>query len=71
MILTFLNFSDSDFVLSFETKVWEPENGNNKVITPTLYGIGYTDPTMELDFTLSISTPVATEVFPIQNYVRG
>ena len=27
---------DSDFLLSFETEVWELANGNNKIITPTL-----------------------------------
>ena len=35
---------DSDFFLSFETEVWELENGSNKVINPTLdeyaFGIG-------------------------------
>ena len=40
----FFGSEDSDFFLSFETEVWELENGNNKVITPTLsyynYGIG-------------------------------
>ena len=30
-------YGDSDF-LRFETEVWELENGNNKVITPTLSG---------------------------------
>ena len=40
----FFGYQDSDFFLSFETEVWELENSNNKVITPTLsdywYGIG-------------------------------
>ena len=45
MILSYcFGYEDSDFFLSFETEVWELENGNNKVITPTLsyyyYGIG-------------------------------
>ena len=31
-------YADSDSFLSFETEVWELENGDNKVITPTLSG---------------------------------
>ena len=44
MILPYyFGYKDSDFFLSdeFETEVWELENGNNKVINPTL--IGYTE----------------------------
>ena len=37
-------FQDWDFFFSFETEVWELENGDNKVLTTTLkdycYGIG-------------------------------
>ena len=44
MILPYyFDYEDFDFFLSSETEVWELENGENKVITPTLsyhYGIG-------------------------------
>ena len=37
MILPYyFDYEDSDFFLSYETEVWELENGSNKVITPTL-----------------------------------
>ena len=32
----YFSYEDSDFFLSLETEVWELENGNNKVINPTL-----------------------------------
>ena len=39
MILPYsFGYEDSDFFLSYETEVWELENGDNKVITPTLTG---------------------------------
>ena len=42
MILPYyFGYEDSDFLLSTGTEVWELENGNNKVITPTLSGYYY------------------------------
>ena len=39
MILpNYFGYEDSDFFLSFETEVWELENQNSTVITPTLDG---------------------------------
>ena len=45
MILPYyFGYEDSDFFLSRETEVWELENGNYKIIMPTVasqyYGLG-------------------------------